>query len=864
MNELLNYFNGDELAANVWQSKYATKGEKTPDDMHKRMAKEFARIEQTYIDIESGQGYVTKHKQLSKYGKIRQRLSEKRIYNMFKDFKYIIPQGRVMAGLGVTESYRSLSNCLRLPPPKDSYSSIMYTDTMLVSAAKRGCGYGLGLSGIRPRKTLVSNAANSSTGAASFMERYSTSTREVAQEGRRGACLEDMSIFHPDILEFISKKKDKTKVTGANISVKLYDEFMDAVENDEKFILRFPCDMVIHPIEEAHLKITCNLNELHTLTEERGYIKSIKAKEYWEIIIENAWENAEPGLFYWNRVLDYDPSSVYDKYYIDGTNACGEQPMAVYDTCRLILLNLYSYVKEPFTIDAKINYDLLYKMSYEQMRLGDDLVDLEIEYIDRIITKIMSDDIPIEEKQIELDLWKNVKDIAKSGRRVGAGVTALADMIAAVGFKYDSDEAFELVEKVMKTKMKAELDATIDLSILRGTFQGWDRDNEFLCEGFKRTGENSFYQMLVEEFPYQVEEMLKYGRRNVNWNTIAPAGSVSIIAKTESFCNMSSGCEPTFMPFYMRKKKINPSEEGVRVDFTDDNGDTWQEYPVMMGAFKQWLLKQKHNKGFVPERMSSEDLNIWYKKSPWYKSTANDINWIKRVKMQGLLQKYTTSAISSTLNLPKDVTKEEVSEIYLAGWKEGLKGLTIYRDGCRTGVLSTESVKDQFVHKDAVKRPKELYAESHITTCKGEAYNVLVGLLDSKPYEVFMDNSDNKYSSTGKLVKVSRGKYVFKNGSDPVDVRSFMTPEEEAITRLVSANLRHGVNIKFIVEQLQKTPGDMFSFTKGLARVLKKYIPDGSNSTVHCLNPECTGDGTNVVFQEGCSICKDCGSSKCG
>ena len=861
--DLLDYYSGDEFCAGVWKRKYKNgETERTPDYMHRRLATEFARIEEKYYEQEyqdtAHPDGKLKHL-LSDYGQKRDWLDEEAIYELYKNFKYISPQGRVMAGLGVKESYRSLSNCLRLPPPKDSYSSIMYSDTMLVSAAKRGCGYGLGLSNLRPDSAFVSNAANTSTGAPSFMSRYSNSTREVAQKGRRGACLLDMSIFHPDILQFITIKKDRTKVTGANISVKLYDEFMEAVEKDEDFILRWPCDL-----NQNFKSIGKSLkyNVLEKATAADHYYKKIRAKEYWDEIIENAWDNAEPGLFFWDRVLQYDPSTVYSKYYIDGTNACGEQPMAVYDTCRLILLNLYSFVKNPFKPNAEIDYDMLYKVSYEQMRLGDDLVDLEIEYIDRILGKIHSDELPDEEKAIELALWNNVRDMAKSGRRVGCGITALADMLAAANLKYD--KSIDVIQKVMKTKMKGEIDANIDLAILRGPFEGWDPNLEF--PGY---GANDFYQMMLDEFPEETKKMCKYGRRSVNWSTIAPAGSTSIIAKTEDYPNMSAGCEPQFMCYFMRSQKINPDDKNVRIDYTDQNGDSWQEFPVVMGGFKQFI---KNNWGELGlpysedpefeqvELLTKEQIENCYKQSPYYMATANDIDWIERVKIQGVLQRYTTSAISSTLNLPKDVSKKTVSDIYFAGWKEGVKGITIYRDGCRTGVLNAESTKDQFEYKDAVKRPKELKAHAYFSTSKGKNYHVIVGLLQDKPYEIFIDNSDNKYSSEGRIVKEGRGKYVFKNGGDPIDIRAFMTDEQEAITRLVSSSLRHGANVKFIVEQLQKTPGDMFSFTKALARVLKKYIPDGEKSSVTC--EDC--GSTNVKFQEGCSTCMECGSSKCG
>ena len=890
-NELLEYFKGDELASmevrtdenlmfpndelakSVWKSKYAQENETHYDEMHRRMSKEFARIEEKYVKKEKDVDWSN----LSEYGKNRDRLTYESIYGLFKDFKYIVPQGRIMAGLGVYDSYRSLSNCLRLPPPKDSYSSITYVDATLVAAAKRGCGYGLGISNLRPKGVHVKNSANSSTGAVSFMPRYSFSTREVAQDGRRGACLIDIDINHPDSLDFINSKKDRTQITGANISVKINSEFMKAVENDEDYILRFPCNFYekntsfVKDIEEIGKLENVERNKLYPILSDNetiGYTKTIKAKEYWNEIINNAWENAEPGVFFWDRVINYDPCSVYPQFQIDGTNACGEQPMCVYDTCRLILLNLFSFVDKPFTSEAKLNEELLYKYAYEQMRLGDDLVDLEIEYINRIIEKIKSDPEPIEEKQIDLDLWKNVSKIAKEGRRVGCGITALADMIAALNLKYDSKEALEIVEKVMSIKMKAELDCTSDLAILRGSFIGWDKNKEFtnnLQNG--RKGKNTFYQMLLEEFPEQVKNMYNQGRRNINWSTIAPAGTVSLMTQS------TSGCEPLFSPYYFRRKKINPNDEGVRVDFTDQNGDNWQEFPVLHPKFLDWYIikaRCEHCPEIAKkalEEAPKEMLQKVFEESPYYKSTANDIDWTKRVEMQSILQKYTTSAISTTLNLPQSITKEEVSEIYLQSWKKGLKGQTIYRDGSRSGVLVSESTKDKqtFEQKDAPKRPSELPCEIHHPTIKNTKYTVIVGLLDSKPYEVFaIPYEVAKEYKNGFLSKTKSGVYNLIASLDEkstihTNVTGDMSDTEAALTRLISTSLRHGAEIKFIVEQLNKTHGDLFSFSKVIARVLKKYIPEGAKSTVKCQ--DCGSE--NVIFQEGCQRCNNCGSSKC-
>jgi ribonucleoside-diphosphate reductase alpha chain len=868
-NKLLEYFKGDELASNVFKSKYAQEEDLTPDDMHKRMAKEFAKIEYKY------QGSIKENKnndKLSNYGKKREYLTEQSIYELFKDFKYIVPQGRIMAGLGVYDSYRSLSNCLRLPPPKDSYSSITYVDATLVAAAKRGCGYGLGISNLRPKGVHVKNSANSSTGAVSFMPRYSFSTREVAQDGRRGACLIDIDINHPDSLDFINSKKDRTQITGANISVKVNSEFMKAVENDERYVLRFPCDFYeknetwVKDLEEG--KNNAELNVLQPIisgNDTIGYTKVIKAKEYWNEIINNAWENAEPGVFFWDKVINYDPCSVYPQFQIDGTNACGEQPMCVYDTCRLILLNLFSFVDNPFTSEAKLNGELLYKYAYEQMRLGDDLVDLEIEYINRIIEKIKADPEPIEEKQIDLDLWKNVSKIAKEGRRVGCGITALADMIAALNLKYDSKEALDIVEKVMSIKMKAELDCTSDLAILRGTFIGWDSKLEW--NGFE--GNNDFYKFISHKFPIQFNKMMNQGRRNINWSTIAPAGTVSLMTQS------TSGCEPLFSPYYFRRKKINPNEKNAKIDFVDQNGDSWTEFPVLHPKFKDWIettadFTEQFNAGLITkvEDFNKATLQSLFEQSPWYKSTANDIDWTKRVEMQSILQKYTTSAISTTLNLPQNITKEEVSEIYLQSWKKGLKGQTIYRDGSRSGVLITESTKDKqtFEQKDAPKRPGELPCEIHYPTIKNIKYTVIVGLLDSKPYEVFaIPYEVAKGYKNGFLSKTKSGVYNLIASLDEkstihTNLTGDMSDTEAALTRLISTSLRHGAEIKFIVEQLNKTHGDLFSFSKIIARVLKKYIPEGAKSTVKCQ--DCGSE--NVIFQEGCQTCQSCGSSKCG
>ena len=863
MNKL-DYFKGDELAASVWAGKYQIEGEETPDDMHKRMAKEFARIEEKYIEEEK-EDYEDASFNLeimSDYALIREPLTEERIYDLFRNFGYIIPQGSIMSMLGNKAKVGSLSNCFVVGQPHDSYGGIMQKDEQLTQLMKRRGGVGIDISTLRPDSVAVSNAAGSSTGAVSFMERFSNTTREVAQKGRRGALMITIDCRHPDVFDFVNVKKDRTKVTGANISVNLRDDFMEAVKKGGDYILRFPCDKSVDYILDEEEFSNLNYNELTPiLCEDKDvYVKKVRAKEIYDAIVENAWENAEPGQMFIDRHWNYSPDGVYPQYRGVTTNPCGEIFMQMYDACRLMALNFYSFVNNPFTDKAEINYKLLYEMSYEQQRLADDLVDLELEHIDRIIAKIEADPEPIEVKRDELELWQNIKKVAAAGRRTGCGFTALGDMLAAVGVSYDSKEGKAIIKKVMHTKMKGELDCIIDLGILRGTFEGWDHNLEFVGVNIG-VGCNDFYKMLLDEFPRQAERMSTFGRRNVSWSTVAPTGSVSILTQT------TSGLEPLFMPYYMRRKKVNPGEQGVRVDFTDQNGDNWMEYPILHTKFRDWLVTylskvEQEDKPNDVNTMTNEELEVYFKISPWYGSTANDIDWLERVEIQAIIQKYTTHSISSTINLPSTATQKDVSEIYMAAYKAGLKGVTVYRDGSRTGVLvNNNSTKEEtFEYKDAVKRPRELDAEVHRSTSNGVAYKVIVGMLDSKPYEVFIDESEEKYTGNGVSFKKSKGSYFFKQNDISYDITSYMTAEQEAITRLASGMLRHGSDIKYVVEQLNKVDGELFSFTKSLARVLKKYIPDGEKSTVSCN--ECGSE--NVIFEEGCSKCLDCGSSKCG
>lgn len=535
--------------------------------------------------------------------------------------------------------------------------------------------------------------------------------------------------------------------------------------------------------------------------------------------------------------------------------------MQEYDACRLIAVNLVSFVDNPFTKEAKFNFDKFYSINYKAMRLSDDLVDLELEHIDRIIQKI-EDDKEIEEvKDRERRLWEKIRETAQSSRRTGLGITALGDCLAALGLKYDSEEALEIIDKIFFKKLESELDCTIDLSILRGSFVDWDWQREFTVTN----GQNAFYQMLQNNFPVQVSRMCDYGRRNVSFNTCAPTGTVSLLAN-----NCTGGIEPLFQPYYFRRKKINPNDKDSRIDFTDQNGDKWQEFPVLHPYFKNWMKVQVNTFTIIGAKLvgknilnlTKEELQLAFEQSPWYGSTANDINWLKRVEIQSIVQKYISHSISSTINLPSNVTEEEVSNIYMESWKKGLKGVTVYRDGSRSGVLITEPNKNNnsFEYKDAIKRPKDLECEIHTTTNRGTKWNVIVGLFDKKPYEVFAVPFFTEESNL-TLSKVKQGRYdLLKNGQTySENITSEMNSEQEVITRLISTSLRHGADIKFIVEQLNKSHGDITSFSKAISRILKKYIPEGSKSTLKCDN--C--GSTNVIFKEGCQSCGDCGNSKC-
>lgn len=873
--ELLDYYNGDDFPAGVWFGKYSVKNEKgeqtesTPEDMHKRMAKELARAEKRY--------YNNNIDKLSAFGQslANTEFTEDFIFKYLDRFKYIIPQGSVMSMLGNKYAVGSLSNCFVVPSPHDSYAGIMYTDQHLAQLMKRRGGVGTNINSLRPAGSHVSNAAGSSTGAVSFMHRYSNTTREVAQNGRRGALMLLISCLHPEVFDFVKVKNDRTKVTGANISVMLTDNFMKAVEENGDFYCRFPIDSKYPLPTNIHL-LNLPYNTLQTINsssidvewDDLGefieiQVMKIRAKELFDLIVENAWDNAEPGIAFSDRIVNYSPEGVYEQFRPTASNPCGEQWMQPYDACRLLALNYFSVVVNPYTKDAYVDWDKLYEIAYIQQRLADDIVDLEIEYVDRIINKIKSDPEPANVKAVELELWENIKRVATASRRTGCGFTALGDTLAALGLKYDSEEGIITIKALSKKKMEAELDCTIDLAIQRGTFEGWDRDKEFEVQNLAIFGKNHFYEMLCEEFPEQAMKMNDYGRRNVSWSTVAPTGTVSIVALLIKWANTTSGVEPMFFPFYFRKKKVNPSDKNVRVDFVDQNGDSWQEYAVMQGGFKEWIninypLLDINN-------LSKDTVENLYRMSPYFGSCANDISWEKRIQIQGIVQKYTTNAISSTLNLPKDVSKETVANIYMSAYKEGLKGVTIYRDGCRTGVLSTEKVKTTaFDYADAVKRPKELPADLHTITVKGIRYGVIIGLFEEKPYELFAFElpDDVKAGCSGKVIKMKKGAYHFvcNDGSLENLQIAAVRKDEQVLTRLVSGMLRHGAKPQFIMEQIDKSDLEIVSFGKAISRTLKKYVKD-EEMVSRNVCPSCKS--TNLKMQEGCMSCTDCGYSKC-
>jgi ribonucleoside-diphosphate reductase alpha chain len=853
----LKYFNGDELATNTWLSKYVLKDkennflELTPVDMHQRLAKEFARIENKYNE--------------------KDKLSEKEIFELFKDFKYIIPGGSIMSGLGNSSVIGSYSNCFVVGAPEDSYSGIMLLREEQTQLMKRRGGVGKDISTLRPYSSPVNNAAKTSTGAVSFMDVDSALTNEVAQNGRRGALMITMDVRHPDIKEFITKKQDLTKVTGANISVKLTDDFMEAVRNNEDYILRFPIDSPFSLSMLEETTQTLNYNELITINPCENIpngimLKRIKARDIWDTLVHCAWNTGEPGVMFSNKHHDLSPDGVYNDYRGITTNPCGEIFMQPYDSCRLIHINFSNFVINQYTDKAVVDYNNLYRVSRKCLRLADDLVDLEIEAVDRIIEHIKKSK---GDNLREIYLWDKIKDNALKGRRCGVGFTGLGDMLAKLGIKFDSEEALSIVEKVMQTKLKAELNEGVELAKTRGSFYRWNPAIE----------KNMFYNAIATIFSEEHAQMCKYGRRNVSWSTVAPTGTVSIMARS------TSGIEPLFLPFYMRRKKC--MNEGDRVDFVDKVGEKYTEFPVIHPEFEKWI------KMFSPNidinGLKEEEINDLFSKSPWYGSTANDIDWENRVKLQAIVQKYTTHSISSTINLPKTVSEELIGNIYQYSWDNNLKGITVYRDGCRDGILNAKTTQNEscFCENNAPKRPKSLPCKLIRFNNNKERWIAVIGLLDGRPYEIFSGllekldipgwvedafivkvkiptNVTDELTGETKQKNVSRYDIQYKNkNGDTVNVEGISNTFKEEYwnyAKLISGILRHGMPINSVINvigSLNLNNDNLLTWQNGIIRALKRFQKDGELTDV-C--PEC---GSKLWRENGCTLCKNCGFSGC-
>ncbi|MFT4761163.1 MAG: ribonucleoside-diphosphate reductase alpha chain, partial [Saprospiraceae bacterium] len=828
------YFNGDELAANVWINKYALKDsngniyEKTPEDMHHRIASEIARIETKY-----------------KNGK-----TEEEIFALLKDFKYIVPQGSPMAGIGNNHQISSLSNCFVIGNGADSYGGIMRIDEEQAQLMKRRGGVGHDLSHIRPKGSPVMNSALSSTGIVPFMERYSNCTREVAQDGRRGALMLTVSSKHPDMGDFVDAKLELGKVTGANVSVKIDDEFMRAAMSNSTYKQQYP-------IKSDKPKFT----------------KEVNAKELWDKMIHNAWKSAEPGMIFWDTVIKESVADCYADlgYETISTNPCGEIPLCPYDSCRLLAINLYSYVDQPFTKKAKFNFEKFGKHVQLAQRFMDDIIDLEIEKIEKIIAKIEKDPEANGIKDVERNLWKKIQETCVNGRRTGVGITAEGDMLAALGIQYGSDAGIDFSVKVHRTLALNAYRSSVDMARDRGAFKVFDA---------KREQNNPFINRLKEQDAQLYKDMVKYGRRNIALLTIAPTGTTSMMTQT------SSGIEPCFLVSYKRRRKVNPNDVSVNVSFIDEVGDSWEEHNVFHHKFENWLQANGYNMEEV-KVMSSEDLAVIIAKSPYHLATANDVDWVQKVKMQGAIQKWVDHSISVTVNIPNETPEEMVSKIYQTAWEHGCKGCTIYRDGSRTGVLVSNDDKQAGQEGNATfqdtlppKRPHKLEADVIRFMNNKEEWIAVVGCMDDKPYEIFTGRAEDmfklpKYVTTGAVLKnkdeQGENSYDFQfKDRDGYKItieglsRSF-NKEYWNYAKLISGTLRHGMPLNYVVNLVDGMNSDdayINTWKNGIVRALKSFIPDGTMA-VKQQCPSCD-DPDGLLYKEGCLSCKSCGHSECG
>ncbi len=824
------YFKGDELAASVWINKYAMKDsqgniyEKSPVEMHQRLANEFARIESKYPNP----------------------LTAEDIYDLLKDFKHIIPQGGPMAGIGNEHQVASLSNCFVIGHnnPADSYGGIMKIDEEQVQLMKRRGGVGHDLSHIRPAGSAVLNSALTSTGIVPFMERYSNSTREVAQDGRRGALMLSISIKHPDSENFIDAKMEKGKVTGANVSVKVDDEFMRCALSGKPYIQQYP-------VYSNTPKMT----------------KEIDASALWKKIIHNAWKSAEPGVLFWDTILRESVADCYaDKgYRTVSTNPCGEIPLCPYDSCRLIAVNLYSYVENPFTEEAKFNFDLFKTHVRKAMRLMDDLIDLEMEKIDAIIAKVRKDPEDADVKRTELELWEKIKTKSLGGRRTGLGITGEGDMLAALGYTYGSDKAIEFATLVQKTLAIEAYRSSVEMAKERGAFPIYDSNKEI---------NNPMISRIRQEDEELYDTMVHYGRRNVSLLTIAPTGTTSLMTQT------TSGIEPVFLPFYKRRRKVNPNDLNAKIAFKDENGDCFEEYYVFHHGFLTWCSVNGYDVESV-KVMSEKEIAELVKKSPYHKATSNDIDWVAKVKMQGKMQKWVDHSISVTVNLPNSISEEMVAEVYRTAWESGCKGITVYRDGSRTGVLVSAKDKKEEAPKKPVSRPKSLEADVLRFRNGSEQWVAFVGKLDGVPYEIFTGLVDETRSvpssiTSGWIVKEkgedgAKSRYDFhykdKYGYPCIlgGISHMFDKEFWNYAKLISGVIRNGmpiVDIVNLVKGLNLDDESINTWKNGIERALKKYIPDGTKAKAGAKCPNC--GSTRLIYKEGCLACQDCDYSKCG
>ncbi len=830
----LDYFTGDELAAKVWVNKYALKDaygniyEQSPADMHRRLAREIARVERKYPNP----------------------LTEDQLFELFDHFRYIVPQGSPMTGIGNDHQIASLSNCfvIGVEGNADSYGAVIRIDEEQVQLMKRRGGVGHDLSHIRPKGSPVKNSALTSTGLVPFMERYSNSTREVAQDGRRGALMLTVSIKHPDAESFIDAKMTEGKVTGANVSVKIDDEFMQAVINDTPYRQQYP---IAGP--DPMVK------------------KDISARSLWKKIIHNAWKSAEPGVLFWDTILR---ESVPDSYADLGfrtvsTNPCGEIPLCPYDSCRLLAINLYSYVVNPFTPDAHFDFDLFKKHVGLAQRIMDDIIDLESEKIDKILEKIDSDPEADEIKRAERELWQRIRRKTLMGRRTGVGITAEGDMLAALNLRYGTEEATDVAEEIQKTLALAAYSSSVELARDRGAFEIYDAERE---------KNNPFIARLREADPALYERMTKFGRRNIACLTIAPTGTTSLMTQT------TSGIEPVFLPVYKRRRKVNPNDTDVHIDYVDETGDAFEEYVVFHHKFVTWMMANGYP---AAKKYTSAEIDDMIAHSPYYKATSNDVDWVQKVKMQGRIQRWVDHSISVTINLPNDVSEDLVDQLYVEAWRSGCKGCTVYRDGSRAGVLiSAEDKKKKGETKMAPPqivstRPQELDADVVKFQNNREKWIAFVGLLNGRPYEIFTGLADDeegimlpKTVEKGSIIKSYdsdgrkhydfqfKNKRGFKMTLEGLD--SKFEPEYWNYAKLISGVLRYGMPITQViklVQEMELNNESINTWKNGVARALKKYLPNGTE----VKGQECPNCGSEtLVYQEGCLLCANCGATECG